>query len=59
MPADVAHPASIVLTLAQAYSPHAVVAEIAGGILFVAFLVLAWRRARERRRRWHDDLCPE
>ena len=24
-----------------------------------AWCVLAWRRAREKRRRWRNDLCPE
>jgi len=32
----------------------------AGGlVLMVTFLALAWRRARERRRRWKQDLCKE
>jgi len=32
----------------------------AGGlVLMVAFVAIAWRRARERRRRWKQDLCKE
>ena len=31
----------------------------AAGLLMVAWIVLAWRRARERRRRWRNELCPE
>ena len=31
---------------------------IGAGALLVAYVVLAWRRARERRRRWRQDLCP-
>jgi hypothetical protein len=26
---------------------------------FVVWCVLAWRRGREKRRRWNQDLCPE
>lgn len=28
------------------------------GVVFVTVVVVAWRRARERRRRWKQDLCP-
>ena len=28
------------------------------GVLFVTAVVVAWRRARERRRRWKLELCP-
>jgi predicted amidophosphoribosyltransferase len=31
---------------------------IGGGVVFAGCVVLAWRRARERRRRWRQDLCP-
>jgi predicted amidophosphoribosyltransferase len=29
----------------------------AGGVLMVAYVILAGRRALERRRRWRQDLC--
>ena len=32
---------------------------LAGGVLFVVYLVITWRRAQERRRRWNGELCPE
>ena len=32
---------------------------VGSGLALVWFIVTAWRRARERRRRWHEDLCPE
>jgi hypothetical protein len=28
-------------------------------IVFAGYLVLAWKRSRENRRRWHRNLCPE
>ena len=28
------------------------------GVMFVTVIVVAWRRAREKRRRWKQDLCP-
>jgi hypothetical protein len=32
---------------------------LGAGVLLVGYVVLAWRRARERRRRWRQDLCPQ
>jgi hypothetical protein len=31
---------------------------LGAGVLLVGYVVIAWRRARERRRRWREDLCP-
>jgi hypothetical protein len=31
---------------------------IGAGLALVGYVVIAWRRARERRRRWRADLCP-
>jgi hypothetical protein len=31
---------------------------IASGLMLAGYVVFAWRRARERRRRWRQDLCP-
>jgi hypothetical protein len=31
---------------------------IGAGLLLVGYVIIAWRRARERRRRWREDLCP-
>ena len=31
---------------------------IGSGLMLVGYVVFAWRRARERRRRWRQDLCP-
>jgi len=31
---------------------------IGSGLMLAGYVVFAWRRARERRRRWRQDLCP-
>jgi predicted amidophosphoribosyltransferase len=31
----------------------------AGAAVAAVYLTLAWRRGREKRRRWRQDLCPE
>jgi rubrerythrin len=34
-------------------------AAAGGAALVAAYVALAWRRAREKRRRWRLELCPE
>jgi predicted amidophosphoribosyltransferase len=35
------------------------VLAVPAGLLVASLVVLAWRRAREKRRRWRLGLCPE